>query len=172
MSEDLCYLISSVLSRGSSTFQFRPRYFLNHFTPRFFPQPQVKMDSTDMFGFLSGPAPEGDQSIPVDRPKKKKRKHVTAPEPAAAEEPTNGASTMDVDGDRPEHVDGEDDEEPALKKLRIDEPAAVVTDEFETEAKREVKADAGLTGGQADGAKLVLTHHVCLLHFIMCLLWG
>ncbi|KAG8932975.1 ATP-dependent RNA helicase mtr4, partial [Tulasnella sp. 408] len=125
-----------------------------------FLNPNVKMDSTDMFGFLSGPAPEGDQSIPVDRPKKKKRKHVAAPEPAAAEEPTNGAETMDVDGDRPEHVDGDDDEEPALKKLRIDEPVAVVTDEFETEAKREVKADAGLTGGQADGAKLVLTHHV------------
>ncbi|KAG8911349.1 ATP-dependent RNA helicase mtr4, partial [Tulasnella sp. 417] len=130
------------------------------YTPLTFSSPTFKMDSTDMFGFLSGQAPDADQSIPVDRPKKKKRKHAAAPEPAAAEEPANGVETMDVDGEKTEHVDGEDDDEPALKKLRIDEPAAVVTDEFETEAKREVKADAGLTGGQADGAKLVLTHHV------------
>lgn len=117
------------------------------------------MDATDMFGFLSGPAPEPDESIPVDRPKKKKRKHAAAPEPAAMEEHSNGVKAMEVDGEKHEG-DDDDDDEPVLKRLRIDEPTAVVTDEFETEAKREVKADAGLTGGQADGAKLVLTHHV------------
>lgn len=114
-----------------------------------------------MFGFLSGPAPEPDESIPVDRPKKKKRKHAAAaPEPAAMEEASNGVKAMEVDGEKHDDDDAEDDDEPVLKRLRIDEPTAVVTDEFETEAKREVKADAGLTGGQADGAKLVLTHHV------------
>ncbi|KAG9015610.1 ATP-dependent RNA helicase mtr4 [Tulasnella sp. 427] len=119
------------------------------------------MDATDMFGFLSGTAPDGDPSTSAERPKKKKRKHAAVPEPTALDEFPIGADAMELDSGKANQVDGEDDgDEPALKRLRIDEPAAVVTDEFETEAKREVKADAGLTGAQVEGTKLVLTHHV------------
>ncbi|KAG8944033.1 hypothetical protein FRC04_002228 [Tulasnella sp. 424] len=52
-------------------------------------------------------------------PKKKKRKHATAPEPTAIEEPPNWVKAMAVDGDKHDHDDGEDDDEPVLKKLRI-----------------------------------------------------
>jgi ATP-dependent RNA helicase DOB1 len=48
------------------------------------------------------------------------------------------------------------------KRLRISSPHPVVVDEFETEAKREVAASAGLTGGVESGSKLELKHQVCL----------
>ena len=51
----------------------------------------------------------------------------------------------------------------ALKKPRMASPKPVVVDEFETEAKREVAASAGLTGGIEDGSRLELRHQVRLL---------
>ncbi|KAH8110971.1 antiviral helicase [Phellopilus nigrolimitatus] len=53
-----------------------------------------------------------------------------------------------------------DEQEPASKKLRIASPAPVVVDEFETEAKREVAASAGLTGAVEAGSRLELRHQV------------
>jgi ATP-dependent RNA helicase DOB1 len=47
------------------------------------------------------------------------------------------------------------------KRLRISSPHPVVVDEFETEAKREVAASAGLTGGVESGSRLELKHQVC-----------
>jgi hypothetical protein len=49
------------------------------------------------------------------------------------------------------------------KRVRIaSPPPPVVLDEFETEAKREVDASAGLTGSQITaGQKLSLSHQVC-----------
>jgi hypothetical protein len=49
------------------------------------------------------------------------------------------------------------------KRVRIESPPPpVVLDEFETEAKREVDASAGLTGSQITaGQKLSLSHQVC-----------
>ncbi len=51
----------------------------------------------------------------------------------------------------------------SAKRARIvSPPPPVVLDEFETEAKREVDASAGLTGSQiAAGQKLSLSHQVC-----------
>lgn len=47
------------------------------------------------------------------------------------------------------------------KKPRIESPVAVVLDEFETEAQREVEANAGLTGAEvAAGQKISLSHQV------------
>lgn len=46
------------------------------------------------------------------------------------------------------------------KKSRIASPQPVVVDEFETEAKREVAASAGLTGGVEAGSRLELKHQV------------
>jgi hypothetical protein len=50
-----------------------------------------------------------------------------------------------------------------VKRARIESPPPpVVLDEFETEAKREVDASAGLTGSQITaGQKLSLSHQVC-----------
>lgn len=54
-----------------------------------------------------------------------------------------------------------EDEEPVAKKPRVASPKPVVVDEFETEAKREVAASAGLTGaGVEAGSRLELRHQV------------
>jgi hypothetical protein len=51
---------------------------------------------------------------------------------------------------------------PSSKKPRTASPKPVVVDEFETEAKREVAASAGLTGTGVDaGSRLELRHQVC-----------
>lgn len=48
----------------------------------------------------------------------------------------------------------------AYKKPRKFSPQPVVVDEFETEAKREVAASAGLTGAVEVGSRLELRHQV------------
>ena len=50
----------------------------------------------------------------------------------------------------------------SAKRARIESPPPpVVLDEFETEAKREIDANAGLTGSQITaGQKLSLSHQV------------
>ncbi|TFK24097.1 antiviral helicase [Coprinopsis marcescibilis] len=48
----------------------------------------------------------------------------------------------------------------SLKKLRLSSPKPVVLDDFETEAKREVAASAGLTGTVEAGSRLELKHQV------------
>ena len=50
----------------------------------------------------------------------------------------------------------------APKKPRISSPKPVVLDDFETEAKREVAASAGLTGAAEAGSRLELRHQVCI----------
>ncbi|KIY70037.1 antiviral helicase [Cylindrobasidium torrendii FP15055 ss-10] len=53
------------------------------------------------------------------------------------------------------------DQEPSGKKQRLEEPEhPEVLDDFETEAKREVAASAGLQGSVEEGAKLELRHQV------------
>jgi hypothetical protein len=59
------------------------------------------------------------------------------------------------------------EEDPAihpLKRPRLSSPKPVVVDEFETEAKREVPASAGLTGGVETGSRLELKHQVQRAH--------
>jgi ATP-dependent RNA helicase DOB1 len=48
------------------------------------------------------------------------------------------------------------------KKLKTEPPNPVLLDDFETEAKREVAASAGLTGAVEAGSRLELRHQVCL----------
>lgn len=55
-------------------------------------------------------------------------------------------------------VGPDDEEEPSHKRPRVE---AIVLDDFETEAKREVNASAGLTGAQTDpNTRLELRHQV------------
>lgn len=49
----------------------------------------------------------------------------------------------------------------APKKTRMASPKPIVLDDFETEAKREVAASAGLTGSVDSGTRLELKHQVC-----------
>lgn len=51
------------------------------------------------------------------------------------------------------------EEEPAVKKPRLDAPNPIVLDDFETEAKREVAASAGLQGS-VEAGRLELRHQV------------
>jgi hypothetical protein len=47
------------------------------------------------------------------------------------------------------------------KRAKIADPAPIVLDEFETEAQREVEANAGLTGAEVTaGQKISLSHQV------------
>ena len=56
---------------------------------------------------------------------------------------------------------GADEQVSAPKKQRLSSPKPVVLDDFETEAKREVAASAGLTGAAETGSRLELKHQVC-----------
>lgn len=49
----------------------------------------------------------------------------------------------------------------APKKKRANSPKPIVLDDFETEAKREVAASAGFTGGVDTNTRLELRHQVC-----------
>lgn len=120
------------------------------------------MDS-ELFSFLD---PSASKDVDLTRKsKKKKRKHATElevdpMEDAVADslpvEGTRELNAMEVDDGMPT-----DDVEPVLKRVKLDEESApLVVDEFETEAKRELKADAGLSGGDVSGSSLLLTHQV------------
>lgn len=93
-------------------------------------------------------------------PSSKKRKVDAFP-------PTNG-TTSGANETQEVAMDEREDAGPSLlKKPRIAEPSPaplvqpVVVDEFETEAKREVAASAGLTGAaEAAGSRLELKHQV------------
>ena len=56
--------------------------------------------------------------------------------------------------------EGEEDGPATTKKPRMATPEPVVLDSVEIEAKREVAASAGLTGGAEEGSKLELRHQV------------
>jgi ATP-dependent RNA helicase DOB1 len=112
------------------------------------------MNSNDLFSFLDD-VPMGNdgddaiiEEIEADQPRlPKKRKadisSVSVPSNEELAENEPGPSTK--------------------KKPRMASPKPVVVDEFETEAKREVAASAGLTGGVEAGSRLELRHQVCLL---------
>jgi ATP-dependent RNA helicase DOB1 len=57
-------------------------------------------------------------------------------------------------------ADEQNDQVSAPKKQRLSSPKPVVLDDFETEAKREIAASAGLTGAAETGSRLELKHQV------------
>ncbi|EIN05504.1 antiviral helicase [Punctularia strigosozonata HHB-11173 SS5] len=70
----------------------------------------------------------------------------------------DGGAKRKLDGDAPESRTAH---EIPPKKPRLASPKPVVVDEFETEAKREVDASAGLTGASVEeGSRLELRHQV------------
>ncbi|KIK63891.1 hypothetical protein GYMLUDRAFT_221010 [Collybiopsis luxurians FD-317 M1] len=103
------------------------------------------MDSNDLFSFLDGPPAEPEQEdidIDIEPPVSHKRK---------IEE--NSSST-------PEDLPSKKAKTEAAPITEQAASAPVVLDEFETEAKREVAASAGLTGGVEPGSRLELRHQV------------
>ena len=115
------------------------------------------MSTNDLFSFLEETNADGAESSTNGlqlastsmsaKAKKKKRKQQAAQDAQQLLE-ANGGS------------------EPELKRARmdVDEPVTslhpIVLDEFETEAKREVTASAGLTGGVVEDQRLELRHQV------------
>jgi ATP-dependent RNA helicase DOB1 len=112
------------------------------------------MNSNDLFSFLDDVpmADEDDDAVikeiePVQPKVPKKRKADVPSTPIHS----NGGLNENEAGPS------------AQKKPRMTSPKPVVVDEFETEAKREVAASAGLTGGVEAGSRLELRHQVRLL---------
>lgn len=105
------------------------------------------MDSNDLFSFLDG-VPE-DEENGVDEEMESPPENAV-PLKRKAEEDSSSHATPE-----------------SSKKARTEAPATdsapnpVILDDFETEAKREVAASAGLTGGVEAGSRLELRHQVC-----------
>lgn len=119
----------------------------------------------DLFAFLDPTNTNGENGDASGAKKLRKKKRKQAP---VAEFQVHTVDlTQDEEGDMHMDATGQVDAdaegvEPVLKKVRLEEPAPVVVDEFETEAKREVAADAGLTGGDVSGTSILLTHQVSI----------
>ncbi|KAF7313786.1 hypothetical protein HMN09_00535800 [Mycena chlorophos] len=93
----------------------------------------------DLFSFLDGGPPPDDDVHVEPSHEKRKRKAPTPPQDTT--QPEAGPSSP--------------------KRARLDAPDPVVLDDFETEAKREVAASAGLTGSTVEtGSRLELRHQV------------
>lgn len=127
------------------------------------------MTSNDLFSFLDDDHDSGnsDSEITPDAMQVDK-------EPARVPTPSNKRSAPKP----PTHLKSPassppPENEPPSKRKRLDFPSAsasaVVVDEFETEAKREVAASAGLTGAtDAAGVRLELRHQVMLQELFLC----
>lgn len=101
----------------------------------------------DLFSFLEdAPMEDIEQEAPIV-PKKRKADKAESIPPPIKEDSEPGPSVQ--------------------KKQRLASPNPVVVDEFETEAKREVAASAGLTGGVEAGSRLELKHQVCIALLIL-----
>ena len=112
------------------------------------------MNSNDLFSFLEDVPPD-DGAMDTDAagsleelPKKRKATFEGVTLPRSPNEDLNRQEISDEPG-------------PSVpKKPRFASPKPVVVDEFETEAKREVAASAGLTGGIEPGSRLELRYQV------------
>ncbi|KAJ7594571.1 rRNA-processing arch domain-containing protein [Mycena floridula] len=98
----------------------------------------------DLFSFLDpAAAADDDVDMPVAASAAPKRK--ASPKPIVQQEE-------------------QDEREPSPKRARFDAPTAelnpLLLDDFETEAKREISASAGLTGAAETNSKLELRHQV------------
>jgi ATP-dependent RNA helicase DOB1 len=120
------------------------------------PFPTLAMNS-NLFAMLDDNIEDDDAEIEVSsaptEENSKKRKADT-PKQLSPSPATSSAA--------PTKVEENQEAGPSSKRPRISEPAPVVVDEIEIEAKREVAASAGLTGSAEAGSRLELRHQVCL----------
>lgn len=108
------------------------------------------MEAGDLFSFLDDAPADDDEVIQTD---------VALSDVNVSAEPKKRKAVAP-------NTNGVEDNEPgpsSLKRPRVEAPQALVLDEFETEAKREVAVSAGLTGSQVEsGSRLELKHQVCI----------
>jgi ATP-dependent RNA helicase DOB1 len=114
------------------------------------------MDSNDLFSFLNDtPAENSDlddnPDETVSQPPLKRK--ASSPQAKSLRRLANEDSLEESENKPGPSVP---------KKPRTASPKPVVVDEFETEAKREVAASAGLTSGEESGSRLELRHQVAV----------
>jgi hypothetical protein len=107
------------------------------------------MNSNDLFSFLDD-VPMGDND---DEPIEEEIQEI---QPRIPQKRKANIESVSSNGELMEHEPGPSTQ----KRPRMASPKPVVVDEFETEAKREVAASAGLTGGVEAGSRLELRHQV------------
>jgi ATP-dependent RNA helicase DOB1 len=111
------------------------------------------MNSNDLFSFL-------DEVPPEDVDHEEDDSMQTDPVPVSSKIAQKRKAPPVPDG-RTEDATVDDEPGPSTpKKLRVSSPKPIVLDDFETEAKREVAASAGLTGSVDAGTRLELKHQV------------
>lgn len=109
------------------------------------------MNANDLFSFLDdGRSSEDGEHVDVPNNQGHKRK---AGSPSSS---TNRSPVVGVEAHPPES-----------KRLRTEPVNPILLDDFETEAKREVAASAGLTGADEAGTRLELRHQVSAHHSTM-----
>jgi len=111
------------------------------------------MASNDLFSFLDNPGDENDEEMEIEVPNHPETLQKRKAEENEMDQPVEATTAEDVT--------------PALKKARLSSPKPVVLDDFETEAKREVAASAGLTGVAETDSRLELKHQVILIQCIL-----
>ena len=123
------------------------------------------MDTNELFSFMDEQQPEEDEDsegleVAGDEVKVEMTKPVdnTRKRKVDSNEEDTSLNGVDHNGISDHHE--ENGLSPVAKKTRMASPAPVVVDEFETEAKREVAASAGLTGTVEAGSRLELRHQV------------
>jgi ATP-dependent RNA helicase DOB1 len=114
------------------------------------------MNANDLFSFLDDTRPSEDvdkypdeDGVQFDVPNKQGLKRKAGP-PSPS---TNHSPVVGVEAHLPES-----------KRLRTEPANPILLDDFETEAKREVAASAGLTGADEAGTRLELRHQVSSHH--------
>jgi ATP-dependent RNA helicase DOB1 len=113
----------------------------------------IAMDQ-DLFSFLDGDAGQDEEmhaepAEATSAPSKPRKRKANSPQPV----PNGGQKATTQNDNEPGPS--------SPKRPRVDAPNPVVLDDFETEAKREVAASAGLTGSSVEsGTRLELRHQV------------
>ena len=114
------------------------------------------MSSNDLFSFLDEAPPEGDDIENGDAMEVEEKAEVFVP---LHKRKADGISVA-LDSNNGQELEEQNDLPPSSKKPRLSSPKPVVLDDFETEAKREVDASAGLQGSAEPGTRLEIRHQV------------
>lgn len=126
------------------------------------------MSANDLFSFLDA-TDDNDDIVIEDATKIEQQQPQENGRPLTptstlkrkAESPESTTRPPDQNGDTNMEDIAQPDGNGPTKKPRMGSPKPVVLDDFETEAKREVAASAGLTGATTEaGSRLELRHQV------------
>ncbi|KAJ3564510.1 hypothetical protein NP233_g8252 [Leucocoprinus birnbaumii] len=122
------------------------------------------MSANNLFSFLDAPPEDQDEEIQdAEETEHVQESNVRPPTPTSTLKRKAESSTppLNRNGENSNDVEISPEETGSTKRARLGSPNPVVLDDFETEAKREVAASAGLTGATTEaGSRLELRHQV------------